>query len=157
MKFDKSYLVLLFTFFNIFLFAQNSSGKIFEKTFRWKPEIGKNGCDATINLKLNYYLKNDRPWVNISYTIEKGNTVYFEGKQYARQQIGEEAYKAIRVQFPRFVVDLYEGSNFITSIGFDSKGNMTYGGDWLNIFEGHIHAEHTKRNLPSGERAKEIF
>ncbi|MBI0400073.1 tetratricopeptide repeat protein [Cyclobacterium marinum] len=157
MKFDKSYLVLLFTFLNIFLFAQNTSGKIFETTFRWKPENGKNGCDATINLKLNYYLKNDRPWVNISYTIEKGNTVYFEGKQYARQQLGEDAYNAIRVQYPRFVVDLYDGSNFVTSIGFDSKGNMTYGGDWLNIFEGHIHAEHTKRNLPSGERAKEIF
>lgn len=43
MKFDKSYLVLLFTFLNIFLFAQNTSGKIFETTFRWKPEKGKNG------------------------------------------------------------------------------------------------------------------
>ncbi|WP_339924837.1 tetratricopeptide repeat protein [uncultured Cyclobacterium sp.] len=157
MKINKSYLLFLFTFFSFFLFAQNTSGKIFTATFQWKPEYGKNGCDAAVNLKLNYYLKNDRPWVDISYTIEKGNTVYFEGKQYSRQELGEEAYGPIRVQFPRFVVDVYEGSNFITSIGFDSKGNMTYGGDWLNIFEGHVFVEHSNRTIVSGERAKEVF
>ena len=156
---SKAYLLLLLiTISGTSIFAHKSNSKIFHNTFQWKPETGKNGCDATVDFKLNYYLENDDPYVAVSVNIEKENTVYFEGNQYSRAELGEKAYNAIRVGEPRFVVDIYDGGKFITSIGYGTgQGSMIYGGHWLTIFEGHIHKEHTSRTIPSWDRSKEIF
>jgi hypothetical protein len=103
--------------------------------------------------------REDFPHLNYTAKVVKGNTVYFEGQQFSKEELGDKAYDAIRISSPSFTADIYDGDVFKRKIAFRSVGEEDYYrlSGWLTIFEGDYHPDRNKNVLDENESKKLFF
>ena len=132
----------------------------FQTTLQWMPENERIGCDATVVFNLHYYLEDGFQYIYYTANITKRGIVHYEGKRYTKAELGDEAYNAITVSLPTFELDLYDGSQFITKLGFRKVGEYDNprprAKNYMMIFEdgyGWV----PEKTIPNAEISEAVF
>ena len=149
--------VIIFLSLLCVLFSPNEAQaqypeKTIETTFNYSPSSwGGDGCNLKIQFRLKVHNFMGEPTRQVVAKATKvGNEIYYKGKTYSRQEVGDEVWDAITIGNMDFVVDVHLASNnrklTMMTLKNVSDFDATGSPDWDELFDTY-----------NEEEAKELY
>lgn len=108
-----------------------------------------NGCDYRVEMKVNFDVLIDDPNWQIIVNFTNKYPIRFNGKTYNEGEMTEEVLNKIEIYARNAYFDVYDESNYVTTMKFNQPRGMDYvksATNWGNLFPG-----------VSAKQAKELF
>jgi hypothetical protein len=129
-----------------------------ETSFSHVPPSGEDGLEFTVRVKIKYHtIMFGEPAYNVVAKKEKGDRVHYQGKVYARSQVGEEVWKKLEVGTLDLAADIYDGSYKVASMSYPNVISFDISGspNWGDVFPG-LSAEEEKALFKKGLSIKNV-